>query len=56
MIDDPIVEEIHRVREQMLAECGGDIDKLLDRLKKAESKDQDRLVSKDQMPQRKPAL
>jgi len=40
----------------MLAECGGDMDKLLDRLKEAEKQDQDRLVTKDQMPPRKPAL
>jgi len=27
MADDPIVEEIHRIRDQMLAECGGDFEK-----------------------------
>ena len=25
MIDNPIVEEVHRIREQMLAEFGGDL-------------------------------
>jgi len=55
MLNDPIVEEVHRIREKMLAECDGDLDKLLDRLKEAEEQDRDRLVSKDQMPPRKPA-
>lgn len=54
MMKDPIVEEVHRIREKMLAECDGDLDKLLDRIKEAESRDRDRLVSRDQMPPRKP--
>ena len=29
MPDDPIVEEIHRIREQMLAEAGGTLEGLL---------------------------
>ena len=29
MTDDPIVEEVHRIREQMLAEFGGDLGALL---------------------------
>jgi hypothetical protein len=32
MLNDPIVEEVHRIREKMLEECGGDIDKLMDRI------------------------
>ena len=45
MIRDPFVEEIHRVRKKMLEECGGDFDKLFERLKAAEARDKDRLVS-----------
>jgi hypothetical protein len=45
MIRDPIVEEIHRIRKKMLEECGGDFDKLFERLKAAEANDKDRLVS-----------
>jgi hypothetical protein len=45
MNTDPIVEEIHQIREKMLEECGGDIEKLMDRLKLRESKDKNRLVS-----------
>ena len=29
MIDNPIVDEVHRIREQMLAEFGGDMDALV---------------------------
>ncbi len=45
MKEDPIVEEIHRVRQQMLEECGYDLDKMLDKLKSLEGEYQDRLVS-----------
>ena len=45
MKDDPIVEEIHQVRQKMLAECKGDLDQLLDRLQTAEPADGDRVVS-----------
>ena len=37
MKNDPIVEEIHRIREKMLDECGGDMEKLMDRMKSRES-------------------
>jgi len=55
MINDPIVEEVHRIREKLLAECGGDMKKYMDRLRQAQSQHQDRIVTKDQMPPRKPA-
>ena len=29
MIDDPIVDEVHRIREQILAEYGGDLHALI---------------------------
>lgn len=54
MINDPIVEEIHRIREKLLAEHGGDWAKYIDHLIKQQAKEGDRLVSKDQMPPRKP--
>jgi hypothetical protein len=44
MKDDPIVEEIHQVRQKMLAECNGSLDQLLDRLQRAEAADDDRVV------------
>ena len=43
---DPIVEEIHQTREKMLAECDGDLGKLLDRLQAAEKREtRSRMVS-----------
>jgi len=44
MIDDPIVEEIHKVREKLWEECGGSLDKLMDRLRAREEEDRSRLV------------
>ncbi len=44
MIDDPIVEEIHKVREKLWEECGGSLDKLMDRLQAREEEDRSRLV------------
>ena len=30
MSDDPIVEEVHRIRQKLLDEFGGDVDALMD--------------------------
>lgn len=43
--DDPIVAEIHRTREKLLAECDGDIEKLMDRLAARENADRSRVLS-----------
>ena len=53
MIQDPIVEEIHRIRDQMLAECGGDFQKYMDRIREAQEQDRDRLVTKEQVLRQK---
>jgi hypothetical protein len=45
VIKDPIVEEIRETRARILEECGGDLDKLLDRIQKSEEKDRHRLVT-----------
>ncbi len=45
MKKDPIVEEIHQIRERLLDECGGDIEVLMDRLKAREVKDKNRIIS-----------
>ena len=42
---DPIVEEIHQIRQKLLEECGGDLNQLMARYKAAEIQDSDRLVS-----------
>jgi hypothetical protein len=44
-MNDPLVDEIHRIREQLLEEAGGDIEKLMDRLKACEAEDRSRVVS-----------
>lgn len=45
MIDDPVVEEIHKIREKLWEECGGSLDKLMDRLQaREEEEDRSRLV------------
>jgi hypothetical protein len=53
MNHDLIVEEIHQVRQKMLAECQGDLDQLLDRLQAAEPRDGDRMVSLEAVRQRR---
>lgn len=52
---DPIVEEVRRVREKIFAECDNDLDKLMERLKEAESLDKDRLVTKEMLNQERKA-
>jgi hypothetical protein len=49
MINDPIVEEVHRIREKMLAECGGNLGKLLDRIQAAEAGNPNRVTSVEQL-------
>jgi hypothetical protein len=53
MTDDPIVEEIHRIRDRMLAECGGDFQKYMDRIRDAQNQDRDRLVTMEDVLRRK---
>lgn len=52
MEKDPIVEEVHRVREKILAECGGNIEKLMDKLKARERNHKSRLISKNTQKQK----
>jgi hypothetical protein len=56
MIKDPIVEEVHKIREQILSDCGDDIETLMDRLKDREFKDKNRLVSKKMIKRKPPIL
>lgn len=48
MTQDPIVNEIHKIREKMLSECDGDIDKLMDRLKEREREEENSVISLDE--------
>ena len=45
MTRDPIIEEIHRAREKIWKECGEDPKKFFARLRAAETKHKDRIVS-----------
>jgi len=56
MNKDPIIEEIHRIREKMLEDCGGDLEKLMDRLQANESRHPDRLVSEKDIKRNTPSL
>ena len=49
MRKDPIVEEIHQIREKILDECGGDLEKFMDHLKAREFKDKAQLISREGM-------
>jgi hypothetical protein len=53
MNHDPILEEIHHVRQRMLAECHGDLDQLLDRLQAAEALEGNRMVLLEAMRERR---
>ena len=48
---DPIVEEIRQVRGRLLAQCNGDLDRLLDQYK--ESEDRSRVVTPKDVEQRR---
>jgi hypothetical protein len=44
-MEDPFVTEVHEAREKLLRECGGDLEKLMDRLKGCEEEDRSRVTS-----------
>jgi hypothetical protein len=44
LFNDPLVDEVHETREKLLAECGGDLDRLMDRLQSREQEDSSRIV------------
>lgn len=44
-MEDPFVEEVYEVRERLLQECGGDLERLMDRLKAREEEDRSRVTS-----------
>jgi len=52
MMNDPIVEELHQVRERIWVECGGDLEGLIRRLREADSKNKDRLVTVEDVQKR----
>lgn len=53
MTDDPIVDETRKVRERLLAQFDGDLGKYVDHLIEEQAKDQERLVTKEEVLRRK---
>lgn len=47
---DPIVEEVHQTRQKIWEECGGDLDRFLNRLRGAKKQDRSRVVSTTSLP------
>ena len=45
IFDDPIVAEIHAVRATMLNECGGDIQKLMQRVAQRQKRSGHRIIT-----------
>jgi len=52
MMEDEIVDEIHETRRRIFEECGGDIERLIERLKALDAQDKDRLVTVEEVRQR----
>ncbi|MBW2174261.1 MAG: hypothetical protein JRF64_06395 [Deltaproteobacteria bacterium] len=52
---DPIVEEVHRARRELWDECGGDLQKLVEKLKSIENEEKHRVVSLDRFKELKKA-
>ncbi len=48
MFNDPIVEEIHQIREKIMEECDWDIDKFFEMIRESEKKHPERLISLDE--------
>lgn len=56
MKNDPIVDEVRRVRAELFDACKNDLDKLLDSYQQAEEKDQKRVVSLDALRAKRKTL
>jgi hypothetical protein len=55
MIGDPIIEVIYQARQRLLDECGGDLEKLMNRLRDAETQHPDRVITKAAIQERRRA-
>jgi|SaaInlV_200m_DNA_2_1039689.scaffolds.fasta_scaffold132216_1 hypothetical protein len=51
-MDDPIVKDIHDTRQRIFKECGGDLNRLIARLKDADSKNKTRRVTLEDVRKR----
>ena len=48
-MEDEIVKDIHEIRRRVFEECGGDIERYIERLKAGNDKHKDRLVTLEQV-------
>ncbi|MBW3542050.1 MAG: hypothetical protein KY476_17410 [Planctomycetes bacterium] len=53
-MQDPILEELYEIREQIMEECGDDFDVLMDQLQHVRERYPDRIVTLEQMRERYP--
>jgi hypothetical protein len=52
---DPIVEEVHQVRRELWEESGGDLNKLIEKLRAIEAEERHRVVSLERLKELKKA-
>ncbi len=45
MINDPIVEEVRKVRQELFEQCGCDLERFMDFIRKSQAKHGDRLIT-----------
>jgi hypothetical protein len=56
MINDPIVEEVHQVRQEIFEECGNDLGRFFEFIRKSQAQHGDRrITSLEKRPVMKPA-
>lgn len=55
MLKDPIVDEIHKIREDLLKEFDGDMIKYVNYIREQEKKHPERLVSREDLIKRRKA-
>jgi hypothetical protein len=53
MLTDPIIEEIHQIRQKLWQEAGENLDVYLERIKRIEEQYKDRLVRPEDLPPQK---
>lgn len=52
MTRDPIVAQVHEVRKKLLEECGGDLNKLIERSRAREAQHRDRIMTLEMFRER----
>ncbi|RJP33985.1 MAG: hypothetical protein C4547_11410 [Phycisphaerales bacterium] len=50
---DPLVDDVHRVRQQMWDDCGGSLDGLIEFLRAAEAEHPERVISIEELDRRR---